>query len=341
LGLSLQDHATSSAGLSDWLRAVGAVNQDNELKSYQLAYRTTNEVYLGSNCVLKRYVSQEGFNAEIQALEVCAKSGIKAPQVLAYTRSETFGTWAKLQRLPGIELSLSRLNGHEVREIGEKIVIDLIAFEFATKNDSIANSQVWSFETSLHPFLESLQMWHYLELSQYLELATKAADIAFSGTNLVNCMDIYFGNVLVDRRDGFPANVNHIDFDKSWRLVPEGEQLSHFAQFNIFSQHLNYLTDLYCVEKKLNPKDLRAVFGVFAFFRALSGMRDSFSALQYSSQSSERRVHADLRLSVFRKGLETALNQMPKALGFLGLPDAITSLIRRDFERLRLELDKE
>lgn len=336
---SLAEYNLSSTNLAEWLQKAGAVGPDAAVESYRRAYNTTNEVFLGSSYVIKRYVKQESLRAEIRALDVCATAGIKVPEVHAYVHNETLGAWAILQRLQGRELSQSQLGTKEARVIGAKIVRDLVVFEGATNDRILEDSQVWSVKASLRPFLNRLEEAHYLDLSRNLEFAAESADVAFSRVSLVNCMDIYFGNILLDGCDGHAKEVSHIDFDKSSRLVPEGEQLSHFAQFNVFSDHFNHFVDLYCDEKGIDRASVQAVFDISPFFRAVSGMRDSFSVMLRASQRVESKSHADIRSSVFKKGMETALKQISTAFGALNLSEVAISQTLRDLERLFSDLE--
>ena len=114
------------------------------------------------------------------------------------------------------------------------------------------------------------------------------SDASVAHLPTVPCFDLFPGNVLWRRHRG-GVHLTFIDFDKSHRLVPAGEQLSHLYAAPPLRSLLRRAVERYESATGRQKGQIWHVLKFACFFRTLAGIRDSLPRNERAALSLARR----------------------------------------------------
>lgn len=329
------------AQIHDWLETTGVIGKKANNSSYVKAYKTTNDVFVGRDLILKKYSSRQGFLTERFVLDKSSKLSFRIPTQVASLDCEELGMWVVMEKIHGADLLSANLDDEGARSIGATIVRSLAEFEEWFGSNPVPNSETWGWSNFPGMLDQSLQGAGASELSNHIVTAAERADLLLSYLPKANCMDIFFRNIILQTGTSGSVSVGFIDFDKSWRLIPIGEQLSHLSQISEFLPHKAEFSEIYCKARGIDTFELNLILQVAPFFRAISGIRDSFLVLQENTEAGLALDLAEARWISFEAAVANASSFVSDAFQALGLPRSAAKEVKFELTRLRAFFDPE
>ncbi len=337
-------HALPKGGLklkmvTDFLNSEGIVTTNFSNSNFGAFFKTTNDVYFSPDHVLKNFNDRRSFLAEATVLEQSKEIEIRTPNLIAQIDNDELGFWALIERVRGPTLLDANLDCVCKKSVVSQIVHSLARFEMWSEKRPIQQSAKWGWSHFLGPLRLQLVEIGFPKLSESLFRAATVADEVFIDTRSVNCMDIYLGNMLLGENIDRIPEITHIDFDKSWRLVPIGEQLSHLNQVPEYQEYYKYAQDLYCELSGASGKNLDDIAPISSFFRAISGIRDCLTNTSFEADGYYNKLGFDKRNYLLKVYLKNAFRFSTTALSSLGFSESTVQSIGADLIRLRETLE--
>jgi serine/threonine protein kinase len=268
-------------------------------KLEKVSFITTNIVYIyDKKIVLKKIASEVGFNSELAVYQNQNRYDFKIPKLISYYKDEGNNFWIVLEYIQSENASNFLEQNHNQAElIVKEIVYALVDFETKSINQNHLGIRKWSMSESLESLLKKIEIIVPADSIISLRTAIKRADNLIIESQFKPCFDAFLNNVLITKTESGKPLIYFCDFDKAYRAVPSGEQLTHFLFNEILKNYVTDAVDLYSSLIGHNKESIFEILEITAFARALSGLRDNCSLFNTNNKPIGAMIENDFKLS--------------------------------------------
>ena len=301
--------------------------------------RTTNAVFRCGNFIVKLYNSTRNYDAEVAVYRSAEALGIRVPPLIAHGRCKE-QPWMVLRYVPSIQLSDFMLlcnDKNTLLLIAKHIARTIAVFENNAGDIQELGTVRWEVFPSIAPLIRFFA-GKASELGS-LERVFRRIDHANKTERHAPCFDAYLNNFLIPKDQCFQEfpTLIHIDFDKAFRAVPLGEQLSHFVISESLNTVLTTAINEYADTHGANSEHISKICYQYALPRALSGLRDlvkNIPANRTDRLRMREKALACARIAEewsphFAESVKISLSEEEALLGWIKrLPDEISKAYR-------------
>lgn len=242
---------------------------------------TTNIVFIyDKKLVFKKLKTEQSFYSELSIYKGEKKYSFRIPKFIDYFKDKNNFFWIILEFIDSESLLTHlELNNNNLDFIVKEVVSAIAEFEIKSNNQEYIGVKKWNMTESLEKLFEKIEIFAPKELIKNLQQSIALADKVILEFEFRPCFDAFLSNILIAQNEFGEPLLYYCDFDKAFRSVPMGEQLTHLLLNEKLSIYIDYSVELYSKLTNCDKDLVLKTLKITAFARALSALRDNSALL--------------------------------------------------------------